>query len=523
MRNYFAYIRVSTAKQGERGSSLQEQQSAIEAYARRQNLNIVDWYRETETAAKQGRRLFSRMLSALERGEAQGVIIHKIDRGARNLRDWANLGDLIDRGIDVQFVHDNLDLRSRGGRLSADIQAVVAADYIRNLRDEVKKGFYGRLKQGFYPLPAPEGYLDRGKAKPKEIDPVRGPLVRHAFERYAQGEVSLRVLLLEMHQLGMSSRRGKPLHLNTLAGILHNPFYIGIIRINRTNEVFQGVHEPLITRALFDRVQAVLQGKTANKAKRHNFLFRLIIRCSRCGYHLTGEMIKGRYIYYRCHTYECPGASVREEDVDKLFRELLQFLRCDDGEVRDIGDMIEEMRTHSAEEIEQQGEALRLQVAKGEDLLHRLTDAYLEGTIDKELFESRKSALLAERRSILDRLKEPPATLTIAERVANYFELGNTAHSMYESELQHERRTIVDSFSSNFSACGKNLAITLKSPFQEVVNWRKSLVGGPLRDDFRTRAQKHLAILTSAAEQERRNSCWHVPEVHKGYHCAGGF
>src|SRR5208337_4763709 len=66
----------------------------------------------------------------------------------------------------------SLDLNTRGGRLSADIQAVVAADFIRNLREETKKGFYGRLKQGLYPIAAPIGYLDRGGGQPKAPDPV---------------------------------------------------------------------------------------------------------------------------------------------------------------------------------------------------------------------------------------------------------------------------------------------------------------------------------------------------------------
>jgi len=495
MKKYFAYIRVSTVKQGEHGSSLQEQQSAIEAYACRQGLNIVAWYQETETAAKQGRRVFSRMLAGLERGDAQGVIIHKIDRGARNLRDWANLGDLIDRGIDVQFAHDNLDMRSRGGRLSADIQAVVAADYIRNLRDEVKKGFYGRLKQGLYPLGAPYGYLDRGKGKPKEIDPVRGPLVRHTFERYAQGDIGLHALLAEMHKVGLMSRRGKPLHINTLTGILHNPFYIGLIRINRTGEVFQGIHQPLITKALFDRVQAVLQGKTAKKSKRHDFLFRRLIRCCHCGYRLTGELIKGRYIYYRCHTYGCVGASVREVDLNEGFRELIELLRCEDGEIRDIRDMIEEIRAHSADDIEEQKVTIKLQLAKGEELLHRLTDAYLEGTIEKEVFASRKTALLSERRDRLDRLEGPPAALTTADKVSRYFELETTAYLRYGSEFPSERRAVMEYFGSNFSACGKTLAITLKSPFQEIVNWRRTLAGGGLGDDLRTPAENIFKII----------------------------
>ncbi len=53
---------------------------------------------------------------------------------------------------EVHFANESLDLQSRGGRLSADIQAVVAADYIRNLREETRKGFYGRLKQGLCPM-----------------------------------------------------------------------------------------------------------------------------------------------------------------------------------------------------------------------------------------------------------------------------------------------------------------------------------------------------------------------------------
>src|SRR5262249_33802976 len=155
MKTLIGYTRVSTVKQGERGVSLQEQHDAIVRYAQRNSLEINTWFEERETAAKRGRPVFNRMLKLLKRGKADGVIIHKIDRGARNLKDWADLGELIDQGIEVHFANESLDLHSRGGRLSADIQAVVAADYIRNLREETRKGFYGRIKRGLYPLPAP--------------------------------------------------------------------------------------------------------------------------------------------------------------------------------------------------------------------------------------------------------------------------------------------------------------------------------------------------------------------------------
>ena len=261
-------------RKGEHGSSLIEQKSAIEVFADRNGLSISAWFEETETAAKQGRRMFTQMLTDLNARKADGLIIHKIDRSARNLRDWADLGDLIDRGVDVRFVSDNFDLLSRGGRLSADIQAVVAADYIRNLREEVKKGLYGRLKQGIYPFAAPIGYRNGGKGgKLKTIDPVTGPLVRYAFERYATRTVSFAELRHELAQRGLRTKSGKPLYPNSLTLIFNNPFYAGVLRLGSTGETFAGAHEPLIPTALFQRVQAILRGKTVPRQRSINFSF----------------------------------------------------------------------------------------------------------------------------------------------------------------------------------------------------------------------------------------------------------
>src|SRR5580658_3483563 len=203
MSGYIGYIRVSTVKQGTTGVSLQEQRDAILRFAERNQFNVTIWLEEMETAAKRGRPVFNQALKLLRNDKAQGIILHKLDRGARNLRDWAAIGELSDAGIEVHFVNESLDLHSRGGRLSADIQAVVAADFIRNLREETRKGFYGRLKQGFYPLRAPIGYLDQGRGQAKAIDPMRAPLVRQAFELYATGDYSFHKLQDELHQRGL--------------------------------------------------------------------------------------------------------------------------------------------------------------------------------------------------------------------------------------------------------------------------------------------------------------------------------
>jgi DNA invertase Pin-like site-specific DNA recombinase len=153
---YLAYLRVSTWKQGE-GVSLITQRETIAAFAARKHLLVTGWYEEKLTAAKRGRPVFRQVLQLLRSHKADGLIVYKVDRSARNLKDWADLGELIDAGIPVYFASDDLDMSSRGGRLAADIQAVIAADFIRNLREEAKRGILRRLEQGLRPNGGPSG------------------------------------------------------------------------------------------------------------------------------------------------------------------------------------------------------------------------------------------------------------------------------------------------------------------------------------------------------------------------------
>jgi site-specific DNA recombinase len=493
MKLYFAYTRVSTVKQGERGSSLQEQKSSIEAYAVKHGLMVAEWFEERETAAKLGRRMFNRMLTELERGKAAGLIVHKIDRSARNLKDWAHLGELIDRGIEVHFAHESLDLASRGGRLSADIQAVVAADYIRNLRQEVRKGFYGRLKQGFYPLPAPVGYLNRGKAKAKEIDPLQGPLVREAFERYGTARYSLNSLAAVMRERGLRGRTGRPISKNSLTFVLHNPFYMGLIRIDRTGETFEGRHKPLVTKAMFARVQAVMSGRISDAKERHDLLYRRLIRCDRCNRALVGERQKG-HVYYRCHSQTCRGTSIREVDVERDVRQMLSMLAFNEKEMADLQRMTVAANATQAEDIAKHIEALKMTLGRCEDRLIRLTDAYLDATIDKETFDHRKASLLSEKRGLLDAL-EVPASKSPWVEILEKLELGKTACLRFDSGFLAEKRDALSETTSNLVADGKTLGFMLNYPFDQIAKWRISHDGAPFRVEPRKEGTLFLASM----------------------------
>ncbi len=482
---FYGYIRVSTARQGERGVSLQEQRESIERFALRNGFTISRWFEERETAAKSGRPVWTEMLRLLRRHAAAGVVIHKIDRSARNLRDWADLQELMDRRlIQLYFANEALDLTTRGGRLSADIQAVVAADYIRNLREEALKGINGRLKQGILPLPAPIGYLDCGAGKPKTIDPVKGPLVRRLFELYATGRYNLHALKGEAQKSGLRNRRGGVVSINGLSTMLRNPFYIGLIRVSRRKEIYEGAHEALITKSLFDRVQAVLDGKLAARPEKHDFVFRRRLRCATCGYALIGERQKG-YVYYRCHG--CPGTSVREEVPEgKLIPFLLQLQRSQEERLC-VQEKIESLTTTWQGETAKQRTSLELQLSQLTARRTRLTDALLDGLLDRDLFEERKGALLAEKRALEERLatldEEGDAGL---KKVSDFLERLDSAHLLYESGMPEEKRDLLSLLTSNWTVKGKEVEFTPRPEAQLIAERVKNSYGGPYRDRPRT-------------------------------------
>jgi DNA invertase Pin-like site-specific DNA recombinase len=485
MAPYFAYIRVSTTRQGSEGVSLVEQRDAIARYAERHGLRIAAWFEEQETAAKRGRPVFSKMLALIRKGEARGLIIHKIDRSARNLRDWADLGDLIDLGADVHFATESLDLRSRGGRLSADIQAVVAADYIRNLREEVRKGFYGRLKQGLCPLRAPLGYLDCGTGKPKALDPDRAPFVRTAFELYVSGRYSLRALNAELHQVGLRTRSGQRLSLNALNRVLRNPFYVGVIRIRTTGESFAGVHPPLISRTLFTAVQDLLDGKGRHRTARHHFVFSRLFRCRGCGYSLIGELQKG-HRYYRCHTKDCPTKAIREELLLREVERVLEMVHLSPEELSLLDELLDNFSAQWATEAERLQESFSLQLKAIGDRLLRLTDAYIDGQLAKDAFDDRRLALLMEKRDLEERIARSVAGPVVVSRARAFLERAQSAQSLFRSALNTDKRELLETLTSNRTVLKKDVAIELRIPFSMIAARPTVTHGGAHRDGPRT-------------------------------------
>lgn len=481
MKPCFGYVRVSTQKQGE-GVSLDAQKEAILSFAERNNITITRWFEEKETAAKSGRPVFNEMIKLLKRGRALGVVMHKIDRSARNFADWAKIGDLADAGIDVHFATETLDFRSRGGRLSADIQAVIAADYIRNLKDEIRKGIDGQLNRGILPCRAPIGYLNNGGGKLKTPDPKMAPLIRKAFELYATGRYSLRTLLAELYRLGLRNRYGNAVSMCGLETILNNPFYCGIIRINKTGRSYQGKHTPLISVALFQSVQERKSGKSGAKVSRHNHLYRGLFRCAECGFAMRPERQKG-HVYYRCHSPTCPTKCVREEALEREIVSILSAVRFTDAQ---LDQMTETAVTWAKEAYEaDHSKDRKSELAQLDDKLDRLTDAMIERLIEEETFARKKEKLLLEKAELHEIIKNESRKTDPEASMLQMVELAKNLVSTYVFAEPAEKRQLVEMLTSNRKVSGKNIYLEPQDWLREAQNAMGVLLCAHSRDKNR--------------------------------------
>jgi len=424
------------------------------------------------------------MLTLLQKGKADGVVIHKIDRSARNLKDWAEIGQLAESGIEVHFANEAVDLSSSTGMLSADVQAVVAAHYIRNLREEVKKGYYGRLKQGLCPYPAPLGYLNCGQGKPKTLDPERASIIRKAFELYATGKYSQQEVASELARLGLRTRKGEKLSKNAVGRMLASRFYIGELYVKKVGQTFAGIHEPLVSPKLFERVQQVMSGKYVLRPRSHRFIFSRLISCRTCGRSLIAERQKG-HVYYRC--LQRHNAILKEKVIEKRFGVVFSTLRLSPKESLLLDTILKEKKDRWENEAKMHVKVLELRSSALRQRMERLTDAYLEGLVEKESFGQKKTALQLERndaeRQITEIMQGNGPSISRYEKIV---ELIKTAYPLYKCGLFEEKRDVINKVMSNRQASEKALVFTLRFPFSEIVKRNGGAFGGARRGASRT-------------------------------------
>lgn len=318
------FCRVSSKEQEDTGYSLPAQEKFLRDYAEKQGLEVAKVFAISESAAgKTQRKVFIEMVAYVRKHDIPTIIVETTDRLTRNFADVP----MIDLWITENETHQ-VHLAKEGCILHNTsrshewfmwrVKVATAEYYVRLLSENVKKGQKEKIAQGWIPTKPPNGYKTIGETGHKihVINEDTAPLVRKMFELYATGNYSIKRLSIKMYAEGMRSQLGHKLPHSRIHSLLREPFYIGKIKWN--NELYDGKHEPMISTELFNKIQNMLTNRTTPKYRKHNFLFRGLIKCARCHNSITFEIAKHQYVYGHCnHYHECPQTTwVKEDEVE---------------------------------------------------------------------------------------------------------------------------------------------------------------------------------------------------------------
>jgi hypothetical protein len=258
------------------------------------------------------------------------------------------------------------------------------------------------------------------------------------------------------------------------------------MRIRASGQTYEGNHDALISKTLFDRVQDILHGRVGTRVKVHDFLFRRFIGCASCGNSLIGELQKG-HVYYRCHTKACAGTSIREDVAGELVAHALSALTFSAREKELLFERIRELKAAWIANREQELQGLKMKIEQVTERLNRVTDAYLESALDREMFEERKAVLIAERRALNDRRSDYEANrASVPEELRKFVELAASAYSLYQMASIAKKRRLLRTVMSNCTIQRKSIGFTWRPPFHEVAGREKITDGAPSKEIGRT-------------------------------------
>ncbi|MBK7908988.1 recombinase family protein [Candidatus Pollutiaquabacter sp.] len=406
------YSRVSTDEQANRGYSLRDQEEKLRRYCVERNLEIVCHVQDDASAKSFDRPGFQKMLRQLHGKEltADMLLVLKWDRFSRNTTDaYAMIRELGEMAIAVQSIEQPIDFSVPENKVMLAVYLTIPEVENDRRSMNTRAGMRQGKKEGRWMGRAPLGYklVRDARNKPAIIKSDKASLIEEAFRLYSFGGVSIEKIRQELLLKGLNISK------NQFLNILRNPVYAGFIVLrafkNEPATLVPGLHEPIISKELFDRCQQIRKRATKKKdvTKCFNPLMPLrgYLICRKCGRMLTGSSSKGNgglYVYYHCSN----GCKERFRDfkAHAAFHSYLSSFQPSPVMVEIYTKVLEQ---HFAERRKSAVEDARLceqGLVAVKTKLERLNDLFISNEIDKESYTSTKERLIVELTQLQERL-----------------------------------------------------------------------------------------------------------------------
>ncbi len=402
------YVRVSTLRQADmEHGSLDAQTDEIRHYLKfretpQTKFQLQEIFREEGRSAKDtDRPQLRKMLEAVRRSDVGAIVVTKMDRLTRSVKDFYDLwGEFERHNVQLISVRDQFDTTTPMGKAMVNMILTFAQLEREMTAERTRNKMLWHAEQGLWNGGRPPGYKLDPKQKGILVPhPEERKLIELIFRKYLElgsvGEVVKYLVRLGIKTPAHTSRRGRPVggktfYKTTILGILRNPVYIGKIRYD--GKIHDGKHEPIIPQDLFNEVNEYLKKhaplrKNPRAPREHVYLLQGILFCGRCGAHMTPKTCspwKQDYFYYQCsrngHT-NGSACSMRYASAPALERAIVSKIR------------------HIALNGEELERIVREANASANESIQRLAE-------DRRRVESQLDAVVTNARKLIDVIKE---------------------------------------------------------------------------------------------------------------------
>lgn len=490
--------RVSTEEQKEAGNSLPAQLEKMKSYCHRNSFDIIETFSFDESAYKDRRDEFEKILNTIEeiiKKEKIAVCFDKVDRLSRNIFDKrvSKLYEMaVSDKIELHFVSDGQVIDSNmsaGDKFAFGMKLGLAKYYSDAISDNVKRAFEQKRRVGEWTGPVRLGYLnvplneeDRTR-KTIIIDPERGHLVTEMFDKYATGNYSLETIRKEMTSKGLRSKAGYELSKSVVENMLKDTFYCGIA-MSKKYGPYAHIYPRLIDRETFNRCKEIRENrkKKPNKEKSKDFMLKGILTCSNCGCNITAEQVKkpngNTYNYYSCTNGKgiCKRVYVSEKALLEPVYGILERLESIPQDVQEkLVNKLRDLNEMQVEYHRKQVERIQTDYKKYQIRKNNLLDIFADQSITKPDYDKK----MQEYNDAIQVLEIELSEYTKADTdykivISTVFSMARRAKEIFDSSEVNEKRAILSYLLQNSTLNEKTPCFTMRSPFNLVLGLASS-------------------------------------------------
>ncbi len=486
---YFLYARKSS-EDDRQLLSIPAQIDELKVLAAREELEIIEIIQEEKSAKAPGREHFNNMLARIHAGEAQGIIVWKLDRLARNPIDGGNIMWMMQNSVIKHIRTFDRSCLPTDNVLMMAFEFGMANQFIKELSAGTRRGMDKKARMGWLPGLVTLGYYnnkyaDKG-AKDIRPDPEQFPIVRKLWDMLIYERFSVqRIYEIAVDELGLRKRNGRKPSRSKIYEIFKNPFYYGYFLYK--GELYKGSHEPMITKEEFDTAQAIIEGRSVPKPRIHSFFFTGTTRCGECGSAIVSDpKIKRQkngnvheYIYARCTKRNNPQCSQRHT-AQKIFEEqAIEILSSIEIPEEFHNWAVSVLRESTADEAASR-DAILSAHRKNYDACARKLDTLIDmrasNEINEDEFATKKVEVTAEKDRAMELMNEADNRvehwLEYAEQALTF---AQTAKDRFENGNNDVRRAILLTLGANLTLKDNKLSISLAKPLVVLQNAAKAI------------------------------------------------